>query len=68
MFQIQFMLIRLIERIRKIQPENNKELQIVGLIHDLGMYYFHLEEPPWAISLLETLMLLGVNFKKYCML
>lgn len=36
------------ERIRKEEPEN-KELQIVGLIHDLGKLLFTFGEPNWAI-------------------
>lgn len=36
------------ERIRKIHPMN-KELQLVGLIHDLGKVMFTLGEPNWAI-------------------
>lgn len=36
------------ERIRKKFP-NNKELQIVGLIHDLGKVLFTFNEPSWAV-------------------
>lgn len=36
------------ERIRKEYP-NNKELQIVGLIHDLGKVLFTFDEPNWAV-------------------
>ena len=36
------------ERIRKKYPDN-KELQIVGLIHDLGKVLFSLDEPQWAV-------------------
>ena len=36
------------ERIRKKYPEN-KELQIIGLIHDLGKILFEFNEPNWAI-------------------
>ena len=36
------------ERIRKKYPEN-KELQITGLIHDLGKILFMFEEPNWSI-------------------
>ena len=36
------------ERIRKKYPEN-KELQIVGLIHDLGKVLFSFSEPSWAV-------------------
>ena len=36
------------ERIRKKYPEN-KELQIVGLIHDLGKVLFDLGEPNWSV-------------------
>ena len=36
------------ERIRKKYPEN-KELQIIGLIHDLGKVLFDFDEPNWAI-------------------
>tara|TARA_Y100000768_G_scaffold169763_2_gene127097 strand:+ start:6016 stop:6828 length:813 start_codon:yes stop_codon:yes gene_type:complete len=36
------------ERIRKKHP-NNKELQVVGLIHDLGKILFKLGEPNWAV-------------------
>tara|TARA_B100001094_G_scaffold10559_1_gene9418 strand:- start:2527 stop:3294 length:768 start_codon:yes stop_codon:yes gene_type:complete len=36
------------ERIRKKYPEN-KELQIIGLIHDLGKVLFEFGEPNWAI-------------------
>lgn len=36
------------ERIRKKYPEN-KELQIVGLIHDLGKVLFTFNEPSWAV-------------------
>ena len=36
------------ERIRKKYPDN-KELQIVGLIHDLGKVLFLYDEPSWAV-------------------
>ena len=36
------------ERIRKLHP-TNKELQLVGLIHDLGKVLFTFGEPNWAI-------------------
>ena len=36
------------ERIRKLHP-NNKELQIIGLIHDLGKVLFTFNEPVWSI-------------------
>ena len=36
------------ERIRKKYPQN-KELQITGLIHDLGKILFMFEEPNWSI-------------------
>ena len=36
------------ERIRKKYP-NNYELQIVGLIHDLGKVLFKFGEPTWAV-------------------
>ena len=36
------------ERIRKKYPED-KELQIIGLIHDLGKVLFTLGEPSWAV-------------------
>ena len=36
------------ERIRKKHPEN-KELQIIGLIHDLGKVLFLYNEPCWAV-------------------
>ena len=36
------------EKIRKKFP-NNKELQIVGLIHDLGKVLFTFNEPSWAV-------------------
>ena len=36
------------EKIRKKYPEN-KELQIIGLIHDLGKVLFDFGEPNWAI-------------------
>ena len=36
------------ERIRRIHPLN-KELQLVGLIHDLGKVMFTFGEPNWAI-------------------
>ena len=36
------------ERIRIKHPEN-KELQVVGLIHDLGKVLFKLGEPNWAV-------------------
>jgi inositol oxygenase len=36
------------ERIRKKYP-NNKELQVVGLIHDLGKVLFSYGEPNWAV-------------------
>ena len=37
------------ERIRKKYP-NNKEYQIIGLIHDLGKILFSLGEPSWAVT------------------
>lgn len=49
------------ERIRKNQPEN-KELQIVGLIHDLGKVLFSLEEPPWAV--VGDTYVVGCDFPK----
>ena len=36
------------ERIRKLHPEN-KELQLTGLIHDVGKILFTFGEPNWAI-------------------
>ena len=36
------------ERIRKKNPDN-KELQIIGLIHDLGKVLFSFGEPNWAV-------------------
>tara|TARA_B100001094_G_scaffold317971_1_gene360996 strand:- start:751 stop:1518 length:768 start_codon:yes stop_codon:yes gene_type:complete len=36
------------ERIRKKYPDD-KELQIIGLIHDLGKVLFDLNEPNWSI-------------------
>jgi len=36
------------ERIRKLHP-NNIELQICGLIHDIGKVLFKFNEPGWAI-------------------
>jgi inositol oxygenase len=36
------------ERIRKLHP-TNKELQLIGLIHDLGKVLFTFGEPTWAI-------------------
>ena len=36
------------ERIRKLYP-NNKELQIIGLIHDVGKVLFSFGEPNWAV-------------------
>ena len=36
------------ERIRKKYPDN-KEFQIIGLIHDLGKVLFSLGEPSWAV-------------------
>lgn len=36
------------ERIRRAHPTNT-ELQIVGLIHDVGKILFTFGEPPWAI-------------------
>ena len=36
------------ERIRKEHPED-KELQIIGLIHDLGKVLFDFDEPNWVI-------------------
>ena len=36
------------ERIRAAEPEN-KELQVVGLIHDLGKVLFSFGEPSWAV-------------------
>lgn len=36
------------ERIRKKFPEN-KELQIIGLIHDLGKVLFTFNEPSWVV-------------------
>ena len=36
------------ERIRKLHPTNT-ELQIVGLIHDLGKIMFTFNEPTWSI-------------------
>ena len=36
------------ERIRKLHPTNG-ELQLIGLIHDLGKVLFTLGEPNWAI-------------------
>ena len=36
------------ERIRKMYP-NNKEYQIIGLIHDLGKVLFTFEEPDYAV-------------------
>ena len=36
------------ERIRKLHP-TNKELQLIGLIHDLGKVLFTFGEPNWAI-------------------
>ena len=36
------------ERIRKLHP-NNTELQLIGLIHDLGKVLFTFGEPNWAI-------------------
>ena len=36
------------ERIRKKQPDN-KQLQITGLIHDLGKILFTFHEPNWAV-------------------
>lgn len=36
------------ERIRKKHPDN-KQLQITGLIHDLGKILFTLNEPNWAV-------------------
>ena len=36
------------ERIRKMYP-NNKEYQIIGLIHDLGKVLFTFDEPDYAV-------------------
>ena len=36
------------DRIRKKYPDN-KELQIVGLIHDIGKVLFTFSEPTWAV-------------------
>ena len=47
------------ERIRKIYPEN-KELQIIGLIHDLGKILFLYNEPSWAV--VGDTYVLGCNF------
>ena len=49
------------ERIRKLHP-NNKELQIVGLIHDLGKIMFKFGEPNWSI--VGDTFVLGCEFPK----
>ena len=36
------------ERIRKKYPDN-KQLQIIGLIHDLGKILFEFNEPSWCV-------------------
>ena len=47
------------ERIRKKFPEN-KELQIIGLIHDLGKVLFTFNEPSWAV--VGDTYVLGMEF------
>lgn len=49
------------ERIRTIHPLN-KELQITGLIHDLGKILFKFNEPVWAI--VGDTYVLGCEFPK----
>jgi len=49
------------ERIRKKYPEN-KEFQIVGLIHDLGKVLYSFGEPSWAV--VGDTYALGCEFPK----
>lgn len=49
------------ERIRKLYPDN-KELQIVGLIHDLGKVLFIFNEPSWAV--VGDTYIVGCEFPK----
>ena len=49
------------ERIRKKYPEN-KELQIIGLIHDIGKVLFSFGEPSWAV--VGDTYVLGCKFPK----
>ena len=49
------------ERIRKKYP-NNKELQIIGLIHDIGKVLFSFGEPSWAV--VGDTYVLGCKFPK----
>lgn len=49
------------ERIRQKYP-NNKELQIVGLIHDLGKVLFSFGEPNWSV--VGDTYILGCEFPK----
>lgn len=49
------------ERIRKKYPEN-KELQVIGLIHDLGKVMFTFGEPNWSI--VGDTFVLGCTFPK----
>ena len=49
------------ERIRKKYPEN-KEFQIIGLIHDLGKVLYSFGEPSWAV--VGDTYVLGCEFPK----
>jgi len=49
------------ERIRKIHPKN-KELQVIGLIHDIGKVLFTFGEPNWSI--VGDTYVLGCEFPK----
>lgn len=49
------------ERIRRAYPED-KEFQIVGLIHDLGKVLFSYGEPPWAV--VGDTYIMGCEFPK----
>ena len=50
------------EAIRKDNPEN-KELQIIGLIHDLGKVLFSFGEPDWCV--VGDTYVVGCEFNKY---
>ena len=49
------------ERIRKKYP-NDKEFQIIGLIHDIGKQIFSFGEPSWAV--VGDTYVLGCDFPK----
>ena len=61
MFLIQSMHIKQQKLSRKKHPED-KELQITGLIHDLGKVLFSFKEPNWAV--VGDTYVVGCKFSK----